>query len=233
MCGRFTQGQEMAVLEKRFELEPGGLELKPRYNLAPGQETGVVAQGRGRRLELMRWGLVPHWAQDVAVGYKNINARAESAAEKPMFKGLLRQSRCLILADGFFEWPSQGKGQTKAPMRFLLADEVPFAFAGLWDTWTDPEGASLHTFTIITTQANDLIRPLHQRMPVILKPEDEGAWLDPELTDPGRLTSLLRPYPAGLMKGYGVSPLVNSVKNDSPQMIEPWEPPPGLFDHLG
>ena len=165
---------------------------------------------------MMQWGLVPSWAKDPSIGNKMINARAETLAEKPSFKGLIGKRRCLVLADGFYEWRKEGKG--KIPMRFTLRGGEPFSFAGLWDSWKKPAGGELFSFTIITTQANNLLRPIHERMPVILNKEGEEKWLDPDFKE---IHELLVPYPVEMMEFYDVSKLVNSPRNDLPQCISP------------
>lgn len=224
MCGRYTQTQETETLQARFKFEPTDIVLNPRYNLAPGQDAPVVIQEESRVLKLMRWGLVPSWAKETSTGYKMINARAETLTQKPSFKKSFQGRRCLVLADGFYEWRKNGH-QAKTPLRFILKSREPFAFAGLWEVWqgadeTERSGRSpLLSFTIITTEANDLIRPIHDRMPVILQPEDEDVWLDPDIKDVNKLVSLLVPYPSDKMMGYEVSPLVNSPKNDTPACI--------------
>ena len=166
MCGRYTQTLAGPILLSRFRLEETVLDLKPRYNIAPGQEAAVVVREETTTLAAMRWGLVPSWAKEPAIGNRMINARAETITEKPSFKRLIERRRCLVPADGFYEWRREAKG--KVPMRFILKSREPFAFAGLWDRWRNPEGAELRTFTIITTAANELMRPVHDRMPVIL-----------------------------------------------------------------
>ena len=231
MCGRYTQTKDLAVLSERFGLETGGPELRPRYNLAPGQDAAVV-MGSPPRLVMMRWGLVPHWAKDAKIGYRTINARAETLAGKPAFREPLKRGRCLVAADGFYEWPSGKRSRSGQPWWFGLEDGELFAFAGLWDAWDAPDGERLLTFTIITTQANELIRPMHERMPVILAPKVEAAWLDLGTEDPGQALSLLAPYPAEEMQGRPVSNLVNSVKNDSPQCMRRAARERGLFDAL-
>jgi len=229
MCGRFTQTKELADLNERFGLTPAGPQVRPRYNLAPGQEAAVVI-GQPPRLVMMRWGLVPPWADSPSFGYKTINARAETLAEKPVFAGPLRRGRCLVAADGFYEWQPGGKGRAKKPWWFGLPGRDLFAFAGLWETWAGEEDKKLLSFTIVTTQANDLIRPVHGRMPAILSPENELIWLDSGITDPKQVLSLLRSFPPNKMEGHPVSPLVNSAQNDSPECLRPAAPEKGLFD---
>lgn len=228
MCSRFSILQGEEELRERFGFEPEGLELEPRYNFAPGQDGAVVIQDEVRRLRLMRWGLVPSWAKEAKSAYKAINARSETLAQKPMFKGLLKGKRCLVLADGFYEWRKTASG--KKPVRYVLKERAPFAFAGLWDSWHGYGDQELYTFTIITTRANELIKPVHDRMPVMLKPEHERAWLDPGLKDPQDLSGLLEPYPSDLMEGYPVSPACNSPAREGPECIQPVPHEPGLFD---
>jgi putative SOS response-associated peptidase YedK len=219
MCGRYTQTQELETLQDRFEFEPTDIVLKPRYNAAPGQDLPVVVEEGSRILKLMRWGLVPSWAKEMAIGYKMINARAETLKQKPSFRKSFERRRCLVLADGFYEWRKANGGRSKTPLRFVLKNRKPFALAGLWDTWQKPDGEVLQSFTIITTESNDLIRPVHDRMAVILRREDEDIWLDSNLRDVDKLTSLLTPYASDEMEGYEVSTLVNSPKNDMPECI--------------
>ena len=219
MCGRYTLTEISEHLQVRFGFEDSGIVLEPRYNIAPTQIAPVaIERGGSRVLELMRWGLVPSWAKDESIGVKTINARAETIAEKPSFKRAYASRRCLVPADGFYEW-RKGPGNQKIPVRFVLKDRGPFAFAGLWECKRGESG-SLYTFTIITTQANELVQPVHNRMPVILQPGDEKTWLDPR-TSPGALPALLAPYPASGMEAYDVSTLVNAPANDSPACIEP------------
>ncbi len=226
MCGRYTQTGEFAELKRRFGLAGGDPGVRPRWNQAPGQDAPVVAAGQGPRLAMMRWGLVPHWAEDAAVGYKTINARAETAPQRAAFKGPFRRSRCLVPADGFYEWPG-GKADGRAPVRFTLAGGGLFAMAGLWDRWGEGD-SPLHSFSILTTAANDLVAAVHQRMPAILAPEDEAAWLDPGLSDPGRLAAMLRPFPAGEMAAAPASARVNRPQNEGPGLLKP-EPRQGAL----
>jgi len=204
MCGRFTYAKEFRELRIRFHLDRDIPLFRPRYNIAPGQEVAVIFNRDGARgLAMMQWGLVPAWVKDPAIDNRMINARAETLAEKPAFKRLIGKRRCVVPADGFYEWRKEGK--RKVPMRFRLKTGEPFGFAGLWDSWRRPDGNELQSFTIITTDANEFIRPIHDRMPVILTQEDEERWLDLELKEPAKLLSLLRPYPPRLMEAYDVS----------------------------
>lgn len=228
MCGRFSRTHGQEELRERFGFESQGQELTPRYNLAPGQDAGVVVLEERKSLRIMRWGLVPSWAKDAKAGFKAINARAETLAQKPMFKGLLRGKRCLVLADGFYEW--RKKGSDKRPIRYVFKNRRPFAFAGLWDCWRDAENNELYTFTIVTTRANELIQPVHDRMPVMLKPEHEQAWLDSKLAGPDKLDGMLEPFSARLMEGYQVSSVCNSPAREGPECIEPEPEERGLFD---
>jgi len=220
MCGRFAQFSELDVLIERFGFDPGLVIIEPRYNIAPGQLAPVVVHDGRRCLQMMKWGLVPYWAKDAGVGYKMINARAETVAQKPSFKKSFAERRCLVVADGFYEWTSSVGGGEKIPMHIALKSREPFAFAGLWDAWRSPEGEMLSTFTIITTTPNELIQQIHNRMPVILRKEDEGKWLDPGEKNPVKLQLLLMPYEADEMEMFRVSRAVNSAKNDSPLCIK-------------
>jgi len=220
MCGRFAQTKELTLLISRFRFIAEDFEIRRRYNIAPGQDAAVlVLQGGERRLKMMRWGIIPSWTKPDSSAKPFINARAETLAEKPSFKYALAQRRCLIPADGFYEWRKEPAGRLKTPFFFALKNGEPFAFAGLWDELTPPEGSPLKTFTIITTTANDLVRSIHERMPVILPMKNEARWLDPDLKKPERLLSLLTPYPAEEMTLWRVSPLVNSPQNDSPECL--------------
>src|SRR5256885_12824065 len=178
MCGRYTQTHSLAELAKRFRfLLPDGpeLELLPRYNVAPSQDAPVVAAPEGEaRLSLMRWGLIPRWSRDASIAFKTINARSETLQEKPAFKDAYAKRRCLVLADGFYEWRSEGK--KRLPLHIARPDKAPFAMAGLWETWKDAAGRELRSFTIVTVPANETLSELHDRMPAILRPDDEAVW---------------------------------------------------------
>lgn len=217
MCGRYSLTADPEELARRFEFAGDWKHLAPRFNVAPTQQVLAVVGGDERRAGLMRWGLIPHWAKQRRPGRPLINARAETVAERPAFRAAFRRRRCLVLADGFYEW--QRAGGSKRPMRIVLDSEEPFAFAGLWSVWTDPEGQRISSCAIITTEANDLLKPIHDRMPVILPRDAEGFWLDPGVDDSGVLGSLLVPYASDAMATYEVSVLVNSATNDSPEVI--------------
>ena len=223
MCGRFTQHSEEDEFEDRFNFSnPAGILFKKRFNIAPSQSVPVVVvQEDNRLVKLMRWGLVPFWAKEPSIGYKMINARAETITEKASFKNPLKKKRCLVPASGFYEWIKTQKKSTKTPLYFRLKSKEPFAFAGLWDEWRQPDGDKLLSFTIITTGPNELMKPIHNRMPVILRQKDENIWLDPEITDFDQLVPILRPYPSDLMEAYEVSTIVNSPKTDVPECIKP------------
>ena len=194
-------------------------DLQPSFNVAPTDKVAVVLNNGVKQLVAMRWGLVPFWATDPKIASKHINARAETLTVKPAFKDAFKRRRCLVVADGFFEWQKQGA--TKIPMFIHLEPERPFGFAGLYEIWTPPLGEKLVTCTIITTEANELVRPIHDRMPVILPKDAEDFWLDSAVEDHTRLLDLLQPYQASDMSAFTVSKLVNSVKNNSPECIEP------------
>jgi putative SOS response-associated peptidase YedK len=224
MCGRYTLSTPTDEIAALFDLatQMDLPALPQRYNVAPTQEAAVVrvvAPGTPRRLDLLRWGLVPYWADDLSIGNRMINARSESVADKPAFRRSFRRQRCLVATDGFYEWKKEGK--LKQPYHIRRKDRHAFAFAGLWERWKNPEGNLLDTFTILTTSANDLLRPLHDRMPVIVDRRDFALWLDPEVTDPAVLQPLLVPAPPGEMETVPVSRTVNSPAYDGPDCVAP------------
>ncbi len=221
MCGRFSLGADATTLASQFSLFEAPA-WTPRYNIAPTQEVLVVVQDptkAKRQARRHRWGLIPSWAKDPAIGNQLINAQAETAATKPAFRVAFRKRRCLILADGFFEWKKENRH--KQPYYIRLDDGRPFAFAGLWEHWEGPEGKAIDSCTILTTTPNDLLRPLHHRMAVILAPEDYDLWLDPAIQEVERLQPLLRAYPPEGMEAYPVSRMVNNPANDDLMCIEP------------
>jgi len=222
MCGRFTTQRGTKEMAALFGAAPTGESLAASYNVAPGQvvQTVVLKDG-ARTLVPMRWGLIPSWAKEASIGDRLINARAETLAEKPSFRKALRERRCLILADGFYEWKTEGG--KKRPWHITLADREVFAFAGLWERWAPPDRDPILTCTIVTVEANDFMRPIHARMPAILPASDEALWLDPAQKDPAALLPLLKPYPSDAMRGREVSTLVNRPGNNTPQCLLPLE----------
>jgi putative SOS response-associated peptidase YedK len=220
MCGRYTQYHSTHQIAIRFGVDQTSVDAQPRYNIAPTQSILVVTENSPRALQAMQWGLIPSWAQDPAIGNKMINARAETLAEKPSFQTALLRRRCLIPADGFYEW--QKLGTAKQPMRIHRKDDELFGFAGLWDEWRDAGGSPLRTCTIITVAPNDLMAPIHNRMPAILRPEDEAMWLNATNKNVGDLLALLRPYPDAELEAYPVSKAVNAPTVDDPGCILPW-----------
>jgi len=221
MCGRFSQTASTEVITQQFALDDLPL-FKPRYNIAPSQPIAAIRiepDTTTRNLVMLRWGLVPSWAKDPKIGNQCINAKAETVAEKPSFRSAFKKRRCLILATGFYEWQAQGR--TKQPMWIGLRSRRPFAFAGLWEHWKPAEGESLDTCTIITTEPNDLMAPIHNRMPVILAPASYDQWLDPTFQQAETLKALLRPFPSEELTAYPVSTLVNNPRHDAPQCLEP------------
>ncbi len=224
MCGRYTLTSDTERIEERFVCNASALSYTSRYNIAPTQPVLALINNEDntqRRAEFLRWGLIPSWAKDPSIGNKMINARSETLAEKPSFKRALRKRRCLIVADGFYEWKKEGK--TKTPMYIGLQSREPFAFAGLWEKWVAESGETIHSCTIITTTPNSLMESIHHRMPVILPREAESVWLDRTIEDPASLLPLLAPYPAETMDAYAVSTLVNSPRNDSADCLKPLE----------
>ena len=218
MCGRYSLIADLGELARRFEFDGDWLAFDAAYNIAPTQQVLTVRERDGREAVLMRWGLTPSWARTASAGARSINARAETVAEKPSFRTALRRRRCLVPADGFYEW--QRTGGSKRPMRVVLKSGEPFAFAGLWDAWRDPQGEWVLSCAIITTAANQLLSPIHHRMPVILPREAEALWLDAAVNEPGPLTDLLASYPADAMDACEVSPLVTSAANNTAEVME-------------
>jgi putative SOS response-associated peptidase YedK len=218
MCGRYTLTTPVERLAEEFGFDASSVELPPNYNVAPTQQVAaVLEEGGERHLELLRWGLIPSWADDPSIGSRMINARSETAPEKPSFRRAFRERRCLIPADGFYEW--RRTNGAKQPYYIRMKEGRPFAFAGLWESWNDG-GPEIRSCTILTTGPNDLLAEIHDRMPVILPAGSYDAWLDPEA---GRdeLYGLLAPYPEDEMEAYPVSRFVNSPQNNDPRCIEP------------
>ncbi len=223
MCGRFSQAQ-IAELDREIFKLLSAPAFEPRYNLAPTDDAAVVrASGTGgRELAPLRWGLIPSWAKDPAIGNRMINARAETLAEKPAFRDAYRMRRCLVPADGFYEWQKMPSG--KQPYFVRVDGGGIFAFAGLWERWWDrATGNERETFTIITTEPNELLAPIHNRMPVIVGPDDYDRWLDPENESAANLADVLAPFPPERMSAYPVSRYVSKPGNEGPECVEPIE----------
>jgi putative SOS response-associated peptidase YedK len=221
MCGRYTLSKLEQILRQFPSITELPPDLAPRFNIAPTQPIPVIANNRPDRLEMFHWGLVPSWAKDVAIGNKMINARGETLAEKPAFRTALKRRRCLVPADGFYEWQNNPDGKTKTPMYVRVDGGLPFAFAGLWDVWHSPDGSELPSCTIITTSPNSLMSAIHDRMPVIVPPEDYQRWLAKEEQEAGDLMDIIKPFPAERMEVYPVAKTVNSPKNETPSCIAP------------
>lgn len=221
MCGRFTLTVDTADLQEAFNGFEFPANIAPRFNIAPSQPVLVLPNDGKNRADFFVWGLIPGWAKDPTIGMRMINARAETLAEKPSFRGPYRYKRCLIPADGFYEWKQEPGARGKTPHYIRLKEHRPFAIAGLWDEWLGPDGSQVKTCTIITTAPNPLMARIHDRMPVILRPEDYAKWLTSESRQPMDLNNLLTAYPAEEMETYPVSKLVNQARADLPEMIQP------------
>jgi putative SOS response-associated peptidase YedK len=222
MCGRFVGYRSLRELEIYFPIDKVACEATSNFNVAPSQEILAIVKREGENwLDKFHWGLVPFWAKDISIGNRMINARAESVAEKPSFRNAFKKRRCLIPADGFYEWKGE-KGQ-KQPMFITLPDKEPFAFAGLWETWNqkDEQNSLYRSCTIITTQASDSIRAIHHRMPVILRPQIYESWLDPANQDAADLADILKNEIVTELASHPVSKQVNSTRNNDPSCIEP------------
>ncbi len=229
MCGRFTLKQPAKAIasvlaiaspnDQTFDVEKLS-ELASQYNIAPTQMVATVlhnTESNKREFQMLRWGLIPSWAKDIGMGAKLINARAETVAEKPAFRSAFKRRRCLVVADGFYEWQRiDGK---KQPFYFRMQDGQPFSFAGLWEQWQSPEKEQITSCTILTTEANELLQPIHDRMPVVLDTKYYDLWLDPQVQKPEALQQVLHPYPASAMTAYPVSTLVNNPKHNNPDCI--------------
>ncbi|MGB8980977.1 MAG: SOS response-associated peptidase [Anaerolineales bacterium] len=221
MCGRFTLTVDPAEAQEVFSRFTFPEKFAPRYNIAPSQPVLVIPNDDQNTADFFVWGLIPMWAKDPAIGNRLINARGETLAEKPAFRGSLKYKRCLILADGFYEWKGAPGRKTKTPFFIHMKDRKPFAFAGLWDSWNGPDGSLVKSCAIITTMPNELTVIIHNRMPVILHPREYAQWLDPQPQTPDQLKPLIKPFPAEFMNAYPVSQLVNTPANDTPELVLP------------
>ena len=224
MCGRYSLKTPADTLAEHFQLAKAPF-LSPRYNIAPSQPIAIVrihAPKEYRDCVLVRWGLIPSWAKDPGIGNKMINARTETVAEKLAFRGALARSRCLVPADGYYEWQREGRmGQRKQPFYIQMKDKRPFAFAGLWERWIGPDGKTVETCAILTTEPNESLKAIHDRMPVILAPTDYAVWLDPAVRQAPLLQPLFRPYPSEEMTAWPVGLRVNDPSHDDAACLEP------------
>ena len=219
MCGRFELHSAFAIIAKLFGLTGDSVMMPTGFNIAPGQDIAIIVKVGGKnRLTTCHWGFVPSWGQDLKEGYKMINARAETVAEKPSFRQAFSRGRCLVIADGFYEW--KNVGGKKTPVYVRLKSGKPFGMAGLYNLWTSPEGEQVCTSAIITTEANGIVRTVHDRMPVIIAPAATGLWIDPSVHEKEKLLPVLKPYPDDEIELYEVSARVNSPKNDSKENIQ-------------
>jgi len=223
MCGRYTLTLSLEALQKTFPNVKFHIEHTPRFNIAPTQMIPAIREDieGNLRADLLKWGLIPSWSKDESIGFRLINARAETLSEKPAFRKALISRRCLIPADGFFEWVNVEDSKNKLPIYFLLKSKAVFAFAGLWETWKSPQNVEINSATIITTEPNAIVGQFHSRMPVILPTEAYMNWLTSRPISPNELQLLLKPYPDVEMDCYPVSPLANNAKYDNPELITP------------
>lgn len=222
MCGRFTLHHATEDVAERFSVEQTLLELKPRFNIAPSQPVAAIIQRESRVMQELKWGLVPSWAREPAIGNRLINARAETLAEKPAFRAAFARGRCLIPASGYFEW--KRRGALRQPMLVRRQSNEPFVMAGLYERWQTPEEGILRSCSIITTEPNDIAASVHHRMPAILTADGAEIWMDRDLGDLDVLSHVLRPYPLGDLVVHPVSDKVNRAADDEPSMIEPVQP---------
>jgi putative SOS response-associated peptidase YedK len=221
MCGRFTLTVDPAEFQDKFGSFTFPKKFAPRFNIAPTQPVLAVPNNDKFKADFFVWGLIPMWAKDPSIGNRLINARGETVAEKPSFRGSLKYKRCLIFADGFYEWKAQPGRKTKTPFYIHMKDRKPFAFAGLWDTWNSSNGSLIRSCTLITTEPNELMAMIHDRMPAILHPRDYAKWLEPSAQTPEQVLPLIKPFPADAMDAYPVSTLVNKASNDVPALVVP------------
>lgn len=219
MCGRFVLISDLEEITTEFDVQEISGNLQQSYNIAPGNTISAVIDDGLKRLVPFTWGLIPSWAKDPSIGNRLINARGETVTEKPSFKAAFKKRRCLIIANGFYEW--QKRGKMKIPMYVRLKSDKPFGFAGLYETWISPDEQEFRTCTIITTEANELLQLIHNRMPVIIPKDRENVWLDTDMNDNTLVFSIVKPYPHNEMVAYEVSTLVNSPQHNSPDCITP------------
>ncbi|MFC2130756.1 SOS response-associated peptidase [Bacteroidota bacterium] len=220
MCGRFALSAQTDMVEKLLPELYSSSEIKPSYNIAPTQDVSVILDESPKEISIARWGLIPFWSKDKSIGSKMINARAETLTEKPSFKQLFNKKRCLIVADGFFEWKKIDSSKRKFPYFIKMKTGEPFTFAGLWDIWKSHENNAITSTVIITTEPNEIVKPIHDRMPVIILPEEREFWLSDDI-DQVSLKKFLKPYPGDAMEAYEVSLNVNNPAFNDQSIIEP------------
>jgi putative SOS response-associated peptidase YedK len=225
MCGRFVLTSDANTIQQHFNLDAPPEGVIPRYNIAPTQPVAVITNENPMAMDYFTWGLIPSWSKDPSIGSRMINARGETIHEKPSFRSAFKRRRCLIPANGFYEWTQRSK--SKVPMFVHLTNQTLFAMAGLWEVWHGPNGEIIKSCTIITSEPNEVVKPLHNRMAVILHEDDYDLWLSPDELPPDALKPLIRPFEANKMEAYEVSTLVNKPSNDTPECIVPVESPPG------
>lgn len=225
MCGRYTLTQSPKQI-KGIQLSLEDMEFEGKYNIAPSQSNYVIPSGKPYSIHSYRWGLIPHWAKDMSIAYKLINARVESVADKPSFRTAVRHGRCLVPADGFYEWKKLGK--SRQAYRITMRDDSIFCFAGISTSWLSPNNEKIYSYSVITTEPNELMAPIHNRMPAILSISDYEKWLDDKL-DVMEAISLCKPFPSEEMKAYMVSPRVGNVRNHDADLIQEWQAPDELF----
>ena len=225
MCGRYTLATPTEALEELFQLQTALPSLRPRYNIAPTQPVAVVRRSTEgeREMVIMHWGLIPSWAKEPDIGNRLINARSETVSEKPSFRSAFKSRRCLVPTDGFYEW--QRLNKRKQPHYIRMGDGEPFAFAGLWERWDGQDETVIESCTILTTEANAFVRPIHNRMPVIVEPGDYDLWLETEPDRTGALARLMRPYSGDRLTAFPISTWVNNPKNNDARCVEPIEQP--------
>ncbi|MDK1028809.1 MAG: SOS response-associated peptidase [Anaerolineae bacterium] len=221
MCGRFTLTVDPAEMGAAFRNYNFPSQFVPRFNIAPSQPILAIPNDGNNKADFFIWGLIPSWAKDPTIGNRLINARGETLAEKPSFRGGYKYKRCLVLADGFYEWKKTPGTKAKVPHFIHMKTRKPFAFAGLWSEWHSPDGSQIRSCTIVTTQPNPIMAAIHDRMPVIIDPDDYQRWIDPAAQSPDSLQPLIKPYPADEMTAHPVSTLVNNPKNDRAECVVP------------
>ena len=216
MCGRYSFAPELKIVNEHYKISVYDGKINPNYNCAPSQNLPVISNDKPEELSFYHWGLIPFWAKDKRIGYKMINARGETLSEKPAFRNAFKQRRCLVPADAFYEWKKDDKDKGKTPFRIFLPGQAVFSMAGLWEEWKDEQSQLIRSFSIVTVEPNAMMAKIHNRMPLILEKADEQAWLNPK--NPEELQNLIKPFPFEQMDAYPISSLVNSPRNNVPEI---------------